>query len=165
MQALLQSAAPSGENPALAVPGLTLLSGENPALAVPGLTLLSGENPALACFKPPLLCNDVCVVGYLCSLLNWRVPFLSWMAILVFLGGTVLFYLVPIRYVILVWGINKYTKRLRTPNYISNNELLDFLSRCPTNKQLQQWQEFPLALYHRPPPNTKSHKKSIRKTK
>ena len=78
------------------------------------------------------------------SLLNWSVPFLSWMAILVFSGGAVLFYVVPIRYVVLVWGINKYTKRLRKPNFISNNELIDFISRCPTNKQLQQWNEIPI---------------------
>lgn len=106
------------------------------------------------------------VFDFLCSLLNWRVPFLSWMAVLVFLGGTVLFYVVPIRYLILIWGINKYTKRLRKPNYISNNELLDFLSRCPTNKQLQQWQELSLAVYHRQQSNSKiQNKKSIRKTK
>ena len=83
-----------------------------------------------------------------CSLLNWTVPFLSWMAILVFLGGSVVLYIVPIRYLILLWGINKYTKRLRKPNYISNNELLDFLSRCPTHQQLQQWQELPLLVQH-----------------
>lgn len=107
------------------------------------------------------------------NLVNWRVPFLSWMAILVCVGGTVLFYLVPIRYVILIWGINKYTKRLRNPNYISNNELVDFLSRCPTNKQLQQWNELPLAVYHKPA-DTKAlrndtkparSRKSARKTK
>jgi len=33
-------------------------------------------------------------------------------------------------------GINKFTKRLRKPNYIENNELLDFLSRSPTDRQL-----------------------------
>lgn len=55
-----------------------------------------------------------------------------------------LFYMVPIRYVVLVWGINKYTKRLRKPNFISNNELIDFISRCPTNKQLHQWRELPI---------------------
>ncbi len=61
-----------------------------------------------------------------------------------------LFYVVPLRYVILVWGINKYTKRLRKgPNYISNNELLDFLSRCPSNHQLQQWQELPLLVHQK----------------
>ncbi len=76
------------------------------------------------------------------------------MAVYAFIGGTVLLYLVPLRYIILVWGINKYTKRLRKPNFISNNELLDFLSRCPSNAQLEQWREIPLAVF--------SEKKKIR---
>lgn len=97
------------------------------------------------------------------NLLNWRVPFLSTMAILVFLGGTVLFYTVPIRYVILIWGINKYTKRLRKPNFISNNELLDFLSRCPTNKQLHQWAQVPLTIYQKPSDTKTVKKRSIKK--
>lgn len=71
------------------------------------------------------------------------------MAIVVFMGGTVLFYMVPLRYIILIWGINKFTKRLRKPNYISNNELLDFLSRCPTNRQLEQWEELPLVVHQK----------------
>ena len=33
-------------------------------------------------------------------------------------------------------GLNKFSKKLRNPNYIPNNELLDFLSRIPTDKQL-----------------------------
>ncbi len=33
-------------------------------------------------------------------------------------------------------GLNKLTKRLRKPNAISNQELLDFLSRSPTDAEL-----------------------------
>jgi hypothetical protein len=33
-------------------------------------------------------------------------------------------------------GINKFTKKLRAPNAIANNELLDFLSRVPSDKEL-----------------------------
>ena len=33
-------------------------------------------------------------------------------------------------------GINKFTKKLRAPNAIPNNELLDFLSRIPSDKEL-----------------------------
>ena len=93
------------------------------------------------------------------------------MALLIFLGGTVLFYLIPIRYVVLAWGINKYTKRLRKPNFIPNNELLDFMSRCPNNHQLQQWQELPLAVYNKaalkgsPRPSDSKSKRGTRKTK
>ena len=33
-------------------------------------------------------------------------------------------------------GINKFTKKLRAPNAIPNNELLDYLSRVPSDKEL-----------------------------
>lgn len=44
---------------------------------------------------------------------------------------SLLLFFVPLRYIILVWGINKFTKKLRAPNAIDNNELMDFLSRVP----------------------------------
>lgn len=69
-----------------------------------------------------------------------------------------LLYFVPLRYIILVWGINKFTKRLRKPDYISNNELLDFLSRCPTNEQLEQWKELPLTVTSKSSENTRGRK-------
>ena len=37
---------------------------------------------------------------------------------------------------ILFSGINKFTKKLRAPNAIPNNEVLDFLSRVPSDKEL-----------------------------
>lgn len=33
-------------------------------------------------------------------------------------------------------GINKFSKRLLKPNYIPNNELLDFISRLPSDEEL-----------------------------
>lgn len=36
---------------------------------------------------------------------------------------------------ILVLGINKFTKKLRNPYSIDNNEVLDFLSRVPSDVQ------------------------------
>lgn len=36
---------------------------------------------------------------------------------------------------LLVLGINKFTKKLRNPYSIDNNELLDFLSRVPSDVQ------------------------------
>ena len=37
---------------------------------------------------------------------------------------------------LLISGINKFTKKLRAPNAIPNNELLDFLSRVPSDNEL-----------------------------
>jgi hypothetical protein len=33
-------------------------------------------------------------------------------------------------------GINKFSKRLRNPNFVDNNELLDYLSHVPSDKEL-----------------------------
>ncbi|GMT01068.1 hypothetical protein PENTCL1PPCAC_23242, partial [Pristionchus entomophagus] len=69
-------------------------------------------------------------------------PWLTSLAIFVLSAATVLLYLVPLRYLVLAWGINKFTKRLRKPpNFVDNNELLDFLSRVPSDRQLKEWDE------------------------
>ncbi|XP_051268800.1 multiple C2 and transmembrane domain-containing protein 1 isoform X3 [Dicentrarchus labrax] len=72
---------------------------------------------------------------------NWTVPFLSWLAITALCSATVLLYLIPLRYLVLAWGVNKFTKKLRDPYMIDNNELLDFLSRVPSDVQVMQYRE------------------------
>ncbi|XP_040013409.1 multiple C2 and transmembrane domain-containing protein 1 isoform X5 [Xiphias gladius] len=72
---------------------------------------------------------------------NWTVPFLSWLAITALCLATVLLYLIPLRYIVLAWGVNKFTKKLRDPYMIDNNELLDFLSRVPSDVQVMQYHE------------------------
>ncbi|XP_074935021.1 multiple C2 and transmembrane domain-containing protein 1 isoform X1 [Phalacrocorax aristotelis] len=72
---------------------------------------------------------------------NWTVPFLSWLAIVALSVFTVILYFIPLRYIVLVWGINKFTKKLRSPYAIDNNELLDFLSRVPSDVQVVQYHE------------------------
>uniref|UniRef100_A0A7N8XHF6 Multiple C2 domains, transmembrane 1b n=1 Tax=Mastacembelus armatus TaxID=205130 RepID=A0A7N8XHF6_9TELE len=72
---------------------------------------------------------------------NWTVPFLSWLAITALCLATLLLYLIPLRYLVLAWGVNKFTKKLRDPYMIDNNELLDFLSRVPSDVQVMQHRE------------------------
>uniref|UniRef100_A0A665T4N8 Multiple C2 domains, transmembrane 1a n=1 Tax=Echeneis naucrates TaxID=173247 RepID=A0A665T4N8_ECHNA len=67
---------------------------------------------------------------------NWTVPFLSWLAIVALGVATIIIYFIPLRYIVLVWGVNKFTKKLRDPYTIDNNELLDFLSRVPSDVQV-----------------------------
>nr|KAI8755515.1 multiple C2 and transmembrane domain-containing protein 1-like isoform X2 [Biomphalaria glabrata] len=86
---------------------------------------------------------------------NWSVPWLSSLAIIALSVGIIILYYIPLRYLLLAWGINKFTKKLRKPNAISNNELLDFLSRVPSDNEVIQYREL------RPdiPANTPSAKK------
>uniref|UniRef100_A0A671TH80 Multiple C2 and transmembrane domain-containing protein 2-like n=1 Tax=Sparus aurata TaxID=8175 RepID=A0A671TH80_SPAAU len=72
---------------------------------------------------------------------NWSVPFLSGLAFLVFAIATILTYYIPVRYIVLIWGINKFTKKLRNPYSIDNNEVLDFLTRVPSDVQKVQYSE------------------------
>uniref|UniRef100_A0AAR2K0W1 C2 domain-containing protein n=1 Tax=Pygocentrus nattereri TaxID=42514 RepID=A0AAR2K0W1_PYGNA len=85
------------------------------------------------------------------NIFNWTVPFLSWLAIAALCVASLLVYLIPLRYIVLVWGINKFTKKLRNPYLIDNNELLDFLSRVPSDVQVVQYKE--LKTEHRQSPN------------
>ncbi|KAM4577906.1 multiple C2 and transmembrane domain-containing protein 1 isoform 9-T9 [Fundulus diaphanus] len=72
---------------------------------------------------------------------NWTVPFLSWLAIVAFVVATVVIYFIPLRFIVLAWGVNKFTKKLRDPYTIDNNELLDYLSRVPSDVQVVQYQQ------------------------
>ncbi|XP_061577881.1 multiple C2 and transmembrane domain-containing protein 2 [Cololabis saira] len=73
------------------------------------------------------------------NIFNWSVPFLSCLACLMLFAGATLLYFVQLRYIVLIWGINKFTKRLRNPYAIDNNELLDFLMRAPSDVQKVQY--------------------------
>lgn len=72
---------------------------------------------------------------------NWSVPFLSKLALMIFIMATVITYFVSVRYIVLLYGIHKFTKKLRNPYAIENNELLDFLSRVPSDIQMTQYTE------------------------
>uniref|UniRef100_A0A0R3QZP0 Pex24p domain-containing protein n=1 Tax=Brugia timori TaxID=42155 RepID=A0A0R3QZP0_9BILA len=73
---------------------------------------------------------------------NFTQPYLSTLAIVTLSIVTILLYFVPLRWIIMIWGINKFTKKLRNPNLIPNNELLDFLSRVPSNNEIRIYKEF-----------------------
>uniref|UniRef100_A0A8P4FYN9 Multiple C2 domains, transmembrane 2a n=1 Tax=Dicentrarchus labrax TaxID=13489 RepID=A0A8P4FYN9_DICLA len=84
------------------------------------------------------------------NIFNWSVPFLSCLSCLVLFVAATLLYLIPLRYIVLIWGVNKFTKKLRNPYTIDNNEILDFLKRVPSDVQkvrvqfyIQIGREFP----------------------
>ncbi|XP_015216009.2 multiple C2 and transmembrane domain-containing protein 1 isoform X3 [Lepisosteus oculatus] len=88
---------------------------------------------------------------------NWTVPFLSWLAIVALCVAIVILYFIPLRYIVLAWGVNKFTKKLRDPYTIDNNELLDFLSRVPSDVQVVQYQELKPDLGHSPSKRKKNN--------
>ncbi|KAK8403176.1 hypothetical protein O3P69_000995 [Scylla paramamosain] len=72
---------------------------------------------------------------------NFSVPFLSWLLIIVLIVGTFVLYYIPIRYLVMIWGVNKFTRKLIRPHAVINNELLDFLSRVPDDETLRDCRE------------------------
>uniref|UniRef100_A0AC35TUN2 Multiple C2 and transmembrane domain-containing protein 1 n=1 Tax=Rhabditophanes sp. KR3021 TaxID=114890 RepID=A0AC35TUN2_9BILA len=67
--------------------------------------------------------------------LNFSVPYISITAIAVLSLISLLLFLIPLRWIVMIWGINKFTKKLRNPHFIPNNEVLDFLSRVPSETE------------------------------
>ena len=70
------------------------------------------------------------------STFNFTVPYLSTLAIMMLVSGTVVLYLVSVRYLIMAWGINKFARKLIRPHTVPNNEVLDLLSRVPDDEDL-----------------------------
>lgn len=73
------------------------------------------------------------------STFNFTVPFLSYLSVVLLVAVTVVLYWVPVRYLIMAWGVNKFARKLIRPHTIPNNEVLDLLSRVPTNEDLVSW--------------------------
>ncbi|XP_043645509.1 multiple C2 and transmembrane domain-containing protein isoform X1 [Drosophila teissieri] len=89
-------------------------------------------------------------IGYLASLgestintFNFSVPELTWLAVVLLWGAILVLHFVPLRWLLLFWGLMKFSRRLLRPNTIPNNELLDFLSRVPDNEEINQYRELP----------------------
>jgi len=70
------------------------------------------------------------------SVLTWKVPWLSFLAVVALTFTTVIFLVVPLRYIVLIWGLVKFTAKLRHPDAVHHVGLFDFLARVPSNRQL-----------------------------
>lgn len=70
------------------------------------------------------------------STFNFAVPELSWLTALLLLGAMLVLHFIPIRALLLFWGIIKFSKRIIRPHAVANNEVLDLLSRVPDDEEL-----------------------------
>ncbi|XP_030040567.2 multiple C2 and transmembrane domain-containing protein isoform X5 [Manduca sexta] len=87
-------------------------------------------------------------IGYVASLgeavknlMNFTVPYLSYLAIIMLVGAMLVLYVIPLRYLLMAWGINKFTRKILRPHTIPNNEVLDLLSRVPDDETLLDCRE------------------------
>ena len=70
------------------------------------------------------------------NVFNVSIPFLSVICLVAMILFTFVLYILPLRIIIILWGVNKLTKKLVRPWATSNNEIMDFLSRVPDRVQL-----------------------------
>lgn len=73
---------------------------------------------------------------FIFSTFNFSVPELSWLAAILLVAGIIVLHYVPMRIILLLWGIVKFTRRLLRPHSVPNNEVLDLLSRIPDDEEM-----------------------------
>ncbi|CAB3259672.1 unnamed protein product [Arctia plantaginis] len=78
------------------------------------------------------------------NLFNFTVPFLSCTAIFLITAIAFVMFMIPTKYIFMIWGIHKFTRKILRPNRIPNNEILDLLSRVPNDEILLNCEEIPL---------------------
>ncbi|KAJ8716260.1 hypothetical protein PYW08_013545 [Mythimna loreyi] len=78
------------------------------------------------------------------NLFNFTVPFLSLLAIFIILVIAFVMFMIPTKYIFMIWGIHKFTRKILRPNRVPNNEILDLLSRVPNDEILLNCEEIPL---------------------
>lgn len=78
----------------------------------------------------------LCCVSFHFSTFNFSVPELSWLAALLLFAVMIVLHFIPIRVLLMAWGIIKFSKRIIRPHAVTNNEVLDFLSRVPDDEEL-----------------------------
>jgi len=65
------------------------------------------------------------------NLTSFLVPFMSWITVVALMAAALVLYLIPIRYLIMLWGCRKFSKKLIQPDHVPSSEFLNFLSRVP----------------------------------
>lgn len=76
------------------------------------------------------------LILFILSTFNFSVPELSWLTALLLLIGVVVLKIIPIRMLLLLWGIIKFSKKIIKPHTVNNNEVLDLLSRVPDDEEI-----------------------------
>ncbi|XP_053994551.1 multiple C2 and transmembrane domain-containing protein isoform X5 [Hylaeus volcanicus] len=89
--------------------------------------------------------NSIGYIASLCervkNLFNFTVPYLSYLAIMLVILAAAVLYFIPVRYLILAWGVNKFFRKIVRPHSVPNNEVLDLVSRVPDDEELLNYRE------------------------
>lgn len=72
------------------------------------------------------------------NLMNFSVPYFSWTAVAFLVFSAIVFYMFPLRVLVMLWGVNKFSKKLINPNYETSSEFVSFLARVPDDPTLHK---------------------------
>lgn len=75
------------------------------------------------------------------NLFHHEEPFLSGLVALLLLAAALVLFMLGLRNVLLVWGVNKFTKKLRDPNPVATNEIDNILMRVPDFEMVENSRE------------------------
>lgn len=81
---------------------------------------------------------------------NFTVPYLSWIAVGLLVAAALVLFLVPVRYLLMLWGMNKFFRRILRPHSVPNNELLDLISRIPDDEMLLDYRDLKILVLNEP---------------
>ncbi|CAK1548522.1 unnamed protein product [Leptosia nina] len=90
------------------------------------------------------------------NLVTFKVPFISYVTICILAVASLGLYVIPFNYILMGFGIMKFTRKYINPNRVLNNDLLDFFSRIPDDAILKDWKEL-----HVPKPNEDENTKYL----
>ncbi|PAA73397.1 hypothetical protein BOX15_Mlig020743g1 [Macrostomum lignano] len=77
------------------------------------------------------------------NLAGWREPRISCLAVALLSAASLALGLLPLRLLALAWGVNKFSKKLLRPGADDSNELLNLLSRVPSDVDLERTRPLP----------------------
>ncbi|XP_075982632.1 multiple C2 and transmembrane domain-containing protein-like isoform X2 [Anticarsia gemmatalis] len=75
------------------------------------------------------------------NLAAFKVPYLTCLTAVLLIGGSIVLYIIPFKYLMMTSGLYKFSRKRINPDRVLNNDLLDFISRIPDNRILKDWKE------------------------
>lgn len=87
------------------------------------------------------------------NLIEFKVPFLSWIVVALLAVITIVLYFIPLRYLVMVGGVNKILKKLIRPSSEGSlKRFMNFMSKVPDSEELKDWDILPnIQVEDRPP--------------
>ncbi|XP_048006301.1 multiple C2 and transmembrane domain-containing protein-like [Leguminivora glycinivorella] len=95
------------------------------------------------------------------NLATFKVPFISYVTMVLLCGASFAVYFIPINYMMMAFGLYKFFRKHLDPSRKHNNDIVDFISRIPDNEIWKDWKELSVP----EPMQRNGERSSVRKSK